>query len=166
MAVAASGLEVLAGLQAGNPVDALPVVHKLVLEIARETLSEAGEVPGTTGVKVGDLRRTAAAKLASWGVSALTDDALLLVSELVTNGLRYGAGQHIEFRLALAEDVLVVEVEDRSPSRPVLRDAGLDATSGRGLVLVDALATAWGVSEDGTRTWCALKVPSAEGARS
>ncbi|MFI0721910.1 ATP-binding protein [Streptomyces sp. NPDC021224] len=157
MAVAASGLEVLAGLQAGSAVDALHFAHKLVLEIAREALSETGEVPGATAVQVGSLRRTAAAELTSWGVPALSDAALLLVSELVTNGLRYGVGPSIEFRLALAKDVLVIEVNDRSSSRPVLQEAGLDATSGRGLFLVDVLADVWGVSEDGTRTWCVLK---------
>lgn len=166
MAVAASALEVLAGLRAGSPVDALPVVQRLSLEISREGLSDTGEVPGTTAVCVGRLRRIAAAKLALWGVRALSDDALLLISELVTNGFRYGAGKHIAFRLALAKDVLVVEVDDRSPSRPVLREARPDAESGRGLFLVDALASAWGVSEDGTRTWCALEVPSTDGGGS
>jgi anti-sigma regulatory factor (Ser/Thr protein kinase) len=162
MAATAPGLEVLADLRAGSPVDALPVLQKLVVDIVREGVSEGGEVYGTSAVRVGRLRRIAGAKLASWGLSAQSDDALLLISELVTNGLRYGRGRHIEFRMVHVEGALAIEVDDHSSSRPVIRDGGLDAVSGRGMFLVDALADAWGVSEDGTRTWCALGVPSAE----
>jgi hypothetical protein len=162
MAVVAPGPEVLGGLRAGSRLDALPVLQEFVVGIAREGASDSGDVPGALAVWVGRLRRIAAAKLASWGLPALSDDALLLVSELVTNGLRYGHGERIEFRLAHVEGAVVVEVDDHSSSHPVVRDAGLDAVSGRGMFLIDALADAWGTSEDGTRTWCALGLPSAE----
>lgn len=167
MAVAAPGPEVLMGLYAGTPADALPEVRQaLVLNIPREDLMDSGEVPKATAVRVGRVRVIAAAKLRLWGLSALTDDTLLLISELLTNGLRYGASRQIVFRLVLSARLLVVEVDDSSSARPVIREATPDAVRGRGLILVDALAGAWGVSEDGTRTWCALAVPTADGGPS
>lgn len=164
MAVAAPGPEARVGLEAGTPADALPEVRQtLTLTIPREDLLDNGEVPKTTAVRVGRVRLIATAKLRLWGLSALTDDTLLLISELVTNGLRYGVGRQIVFRLVLSARLLMVEVDDSSPARPEIREATPDAVRGRGLILVDALAGAWGVSEDGTRTWCALEVPAVEG---
>ncbi|MEK8144013.1 hypothetical protein NKH18_25075 [Streptomyces sp. M10(2022)] len=48
---------------------------------------------------------------------------------------------------------------DGSPAMPVLSVAGSDEESGRGLALVDVIAESWGVTEDGTCTWCCLSVP-------
>ncbi|MFF0698551.1 ATP-binding protein [Streptomyces tendae] len=59
-------------------------------------------------------------------------------------------------RFYLTDVHVVIEVDDGSPCTPVLRCPGPDDESGRGLLLVQALAEAWGVSPDGTTTWCTL----------
>ncbi|SEO35551.1 ATP-binding protein [Actinacidiphila rubida] len=140
---------------------ALVVLDDLSLAVEREQLTQAGEVRRTTARWVGRLRQITAVKLNLWGLSVLADDAQLLVSELVTNGFRHGSGAHIVFRLVIRPDAVVVEVDDGSPSRPEVCDPGPDSVRGRGLVLVSALASSWGVSPDGTRTWCVLKPPGA-----
>lgn len=154
MAIAALGPEIIEELRAGCSSNAIPpVFDDLSLTIEREYPAADGEVPSSTAVWVGRLRRIGRARLNAWGLSALVDDAELLISELVTNGFKHGAEQQITFRLVIGADVLVLEVGDGSHALPQLRDAGPDALSGRGLFIVDALAASWGVSADGTRTW-------------
>jgi anti-sigma regulatory factor (Ser/Thr protein kinase) len=85
------------------------------------------------------------------------DDARLLVSELVTNSVRYGAGAHVCVRLDLdgAGGVRCEVVDAGSgfhPTRPATeRDAG-----GWGLQLVDRLADRWGVADGSTHVWFEL----------
>lgn len=90
----------------------------------------------------------------------LADTAELLSSELVTNALLH-TGQGAVFDAALTADLrLRIEVQDgaaRLPGRR--RDPEAEyATSGRGLVLVEALADSWGVQlrGDGKVTWFEL----------
>lgn len=159
MAAVAPGLEILAELRAGSAAKALPGIRQMVeVTVDREPAAEGGKVPETTAAQVPRLRRIARAKLSLWGLSPLTDASLLLISELATNGLRYGSGRLVAFRLVLVSDLLIVEVGDGSSVRPSIRCADSDAESGRGLLLVDALADAWGVSPDGTTTWAVLNV--------
>lgn len=87
------------------------------------------------------------------------DTAQLLVSELVTNAVRYGIPP-----LTLAVDCqqhggMRVRVTDGSARAPVLRDAAASEESGRGLGLVDLLSDDWGVhpSEDGKTVWFQLR---------
>ncbi|UNO42149.1 ATP-binding protein [Streptomyces sp. MST-110588] len=157
MAVAALDPEILEELRTGCATNAIPtVLDYLSLTLDREYLTADGDVPSTTAVWVGRVRRIGRAKLTVWGLSALVDDVQLLISELVTNGFRHGSGRHITFRLVIGAGLLLMEVDDGSSVRPQLRDAGTDSLSGRGLFLVDAIASSWGVSSDGTRTWCTL----------
>jgi anti-sigma regulatory factor (Ser/Thr protein kinase) len=86
------------------------------------------------------LRRT----LEGWGADAFIDDALLVVDELVANAVLH-AGTQIELRFALRRNRLGVAVADRSPHRPALEHADDAAERGRGLLLVDAVATGWHV---------------------
>jgi anti-sigma regulatory factor (Ser/Thr protein kinase) len=72
------------------------------------------------------------------------DDALLVTSELVTNAHRYGRGL-VELWLTLSDDEVRLEVLDRSPNEPERRDGSVDAEGGRGLMIVDAIASDWGV---------------------
>ncbi|MEU8968972.1 ATP-binding protein [Streptomyces monashensis] len=164
MAVTALGPEILDELRAGRSPDIAPrVVDDLALTIDRESVGADGEVRSSTAVWVGRLRRIGRAKLNAWGLSALVDDAELLISELVTNGFRHGTEREITFRLVIGTDVLVLEVDDGSFALPVLRDAGPEELNGRGLKLVSAVAASWGVSSDGTKTWCTLKFPARKG---
>ncbi|MER7703761.1 ATP-binding protein [Kitasatospora sp. NPDC097605] len=110
-------------------------------------------------VGVGAVRRRLRAALGVWGVPELADTAELLTSELVTNALQH-TGQGAVFDAVLTGDQrLRIEVQDgtaRLPGRR--RDPDAYATSGRGLLLVEALADSWGVQlrGDGKVTWFEL----------
>ncbi|MEV6056925.1 ATP-binding protein [Streptomyces sp. NPDC052107] len=108
------------------------------------------------------LRRIVRAGLIHWGCPDLVDTAELLLTELATNALRHGRGPEIDVHVYLKDDRCVMEVDDGSPHRPRLRQAGPEDEGGRGLFLVQALAEEWGVSPDGTTTWCTL--PLTEGS--
>ncbi|HUR75299.1 MAG TPA: ATP-binding protein [Sporichthya sp.] len=92
-------------------------------------------------------------------VSAVVEEAQLLVSELVTNAVRYGAPP-IELQVRCAGDnCLRVRVRDSEPGTPEPRTPDPDAESGRGLLLVDLVSDAWGseYDEDGKAIWFTLK---------
>lgn len=83
---------------------------------------------------------------------------VLLASELVTNALLYAEGRiHVEVERHGSR--VRVSVRDRStaPARP--KQVGVEATSGRGLALVERLSSAWGVEETpdaGKEVWFEL----------
>jgi hypothetical protein len=72
----------------------------------------------------------------------VTDEAILLTSELVTNALTHG-DVPVTVAVSLSGGQLRVEVHDSSPVLPIVPDAD-DALTGRGFVLVSAIATEWG----------------------
>ncbi|MBD0735755.1 hypothetical protein BGM09_21895 [Streptomyces sp. CBMA29] len=113
------------------------------------------------GQWVGRLRRISAAKLRAWGLDPLIDDVQLLVSELVTNALRYGEDGEIAFRLVITLQGVLIAVNDGSGRRPRLSVVDDESETGRGLFLVAAIAEDWGVSPDGTTTWCTLRTAPA-----
>jgi anti-sigma regulatory factor (Ser/Thr protein kinase) len=84
---------------------------------------------------------------------SVTDAAELLVSELVTNAVRH-AETDLILHISTTPGVRVV-VEDTSPDPIEARIAAVDTDAGRGLAIVDAVATAWGweSSAFGKRTW-------------
>jgi anti-sigma regulatory factor (Ser/Thr protein kinase) len=101
--------------------------------------------------------------LAAWGGTALVDDALVVADELVANAVLH-AGTEMELRLALLGASLGIGVADRSPRRPALGRPGAGAESGRGLLLVDALADTWQVlprRDGGKLVRAVLRPPSA-----
>lgn len=90
----------------------------------------------------------------------VVEEAQLLVSELVTNAVRYGAPP-IELQVRCADDdCLQIRVRDSAPGMPKPREADADAESGRGLTLVDVVSAAWGSEQDadGKAVWFRLKV--------
>ncbi|MFC5883837.1 ATP-binding protein [Kitasatospora sp. CM 4170] len=114
-------------------------------------------------VAVGAVRHRLRSALSRWGVPELADTAELLSSELVTNALLH-TGQGAIFEAVLGADLrLRIEVQDNAARLPGRRrdpDAEY-ATSGRGLMLVEALADDWGVQlrGDGKVTWFELATP-------
>ncbi|MFI1013398.1 ATP-binding protein [Streptomyces sp. NPDC020965] len=96
--------------------------------------------------------------LRGWGLDGLGDSVELLLSELVTNGFRHGRGP-VVVSILRADDAIRIEVVSGGGAQvPCVREAGVSEESGRGLWLVDAVADAWGVTADGSCTWCLLAV--------
>ncbi|HSA52117.1 MAG TPA: SpoIIE family protein phosphatase [Yinghuangia sp.] len=87
-------------------------------------------------------RDTATRQLAAWGLESLAFSTELVVSELVTNAIRY-AGGPIALRL-IRDRMLVCEVSDPSNTQPRMRRAHSTDEGGRGLFLVAQLTTRWG----------------------
>ncbi|MGW4028117.1 SpoIIE family protein phosphatase [Streptomyces sp. NPDC004838] len=113
---------------------------------------------------VGRARELARALLVTWGLEALVDTVELLVSELVTNALRYGEG---EIRLRLLRDrTLVCEVWDSGLVQPRRRRARDTDEGGRGLQLVGLLSAAWGSRRTprGKTVWFELALPNGDSA--
>ncbi|MFF7201613.1 SpoIIE family protein phosphatase [Streptomyces sp. NPDC008141] len=111
---------------------------------------------------VGRARELARAQLVSWDLEALVDTVELLVSELVTNALRYGEG---EIRLRLLRDrTLVCEVWDAGLVQPRRRRARDTDEGGRGLQLVGLLSAAWGSRRTprGKTVWFELPLPDGD----
>ncbi|MER7682690.1 SpoIIE family protein phosphatase [Streptomyces sp. NPDC096934] len=92
----------------------------------------------------GRARRLARRALSRWGMEDLSDSVELLVSEVVTNAVRY-ASRPVTLRL-LRTDVLRCEVGDDVPQLPRLRQARATDEGGRGLYLVNKLARRWGAT--------------------
>ncbi len=110
---------------------------------------------------VGQARRFAAEALEGWERPDLVDTVALLVSEVVTNVVLH-AGTPGELVIELADDAVRVEVRDGTGRLPQRKDYGDDASTGRGLALVELLADAWGAepTEAGKRVWFQLRAPS------
>lgn len=133
-------------------------------------------VSQTTNLRFGrqaarDARKCARATFRQWRVEHNVDDALLLVSEIVSNCVLHGAPP-LRLTLRLRGGLLRIAVNDAGPSRPYRHlhsvkaddvvNGELLAQGGRGLTLVDAVATAWGVNDyplgPGKMVWCELRV--------
>ncbi|KUN89881.1 phosphatase [Streptomyces bungoensis] len=107
-------------------------------------------------VCVSQARSNVAQQLSSWGLEEVEFSAELIVSELVTNAIRYGRPP---IRLRLIHDrALVCEVSDTSSTTPHLRRARTYDEGGRGLLLVAQFAEHWGTrhSRHGKTVWAEL----------
>ncbi|MFG2127116.1 SpoIIE family protein phosphatase [Streptomyces sp. NPDC048751] len=91
---------------------------------------------------VAELRTAAGRQLREWGLEEASFVTELVVSELVTNAIRYGRPP-IELRLILDRN-LICEVTDASGTSPHLRRARVFDEGGRGLMLVAQLTRSWG----------------------
>jgi anti-sigma regulatory factor (Ser/Thr protein kinase) len=93
--------------------------------------------------------------LPRWRLGAVLEPVLLVVSELVGNAVRHGRPP-VDLRLRKAGRGVRVDVHDEEPTPPIPSTADADAESGRGLVLIDAVASESGVEfieGDGKVVW-------------
>jgi serine phosphatase RsbU (regulator of sigma subunit)/anti-sigma regulatory factor (Ser/Thr protein kinase) len=104
-------------------------------------------------------------QLAAWGLDELAFTTELVVSELVTNAIRYGRGP-VGLRL-IRTGTLTCEVSDTSSAAPHLRRAGTFDENGRGLFLVARLTDRWGsrCTSDGKTIWAEQRLPAPRGLR-
>lgn len=118
---------------------------------------ELSELLPADAVSAGRARRLVATAVATSGHEELVDVATLLVSEVVTNSVLH-AGTEMLLRCRPSGAGIRVEVSDRSALVPTIRHYDAESTTGRGLGLVSALATSWGVDcdEDGKTLWFEL----------
>ncbi|MFJ9447563.1 SpoIIE family protein phosphatase [Kitasatospora sp. NPDC101235] len=129
--------------------DALVPPHPsddIALLIARTHLLEPDQV-ATWDVPydfaaVSRIRNECADQLTAWGLEDLTFTTELILSELITNAIRYGT-EPIRVRM-LRDTSLVCEVSDGSSTAPHLRYAAITDEGGRGLFLVAQMAERWG----------------------
>ncbi|MEU6487460.1 SpoIIE family protein phosphatase [Streptomyces sp. NPDC046887] len=128
-----------------------PRVHQYIHQADPQGLSEARAV----------VRRA----LRDWGLRLYEDDAELLTGELLGNVLLHTEGGAVLTLEVLPEPERRVRlsVQDRSSAFPRRRTPGEAATSGRGLLLLDALALRWGVEPrgEGKAVWCEIGPPPA-----
>jgi anti-sigma regulatory factor (Ser/Thr protein kinase) len=103
--------------------------------------------------------------LPGWRLGALLDPVLLVVSELVGNAVRHGRPP-VGLRLRKSGRGVRVDVHDESQSVPAAAGGGRDAESGRGMLLVDAVASESGVHPiegDGKVVWARVDPEPPEG---
>lgn len=92
----------------------------------------------------GSSRKFVAETLTDWSCAELVDSATLLVSELVTNAVIH-AHSEVELVVHLQPDLVRIEVIDGADEAVRRRDATSEAQSGRGMALIEALASSWGI---------------------
>ncbi|MEW2178398.1 SpoIIE family protein phosphatase [Streptomyces sp. NPDC005406] len=107
-----------------------------------------------------DARTIVRQALTDWNMAELADDAELVTGELLVNVLLHTEGGAVLTLEVLPEPVRRVRlsVQDRSSAWPRRRTPGETATSGRGLLLLDAVATRWGIEPrgEGKAVWCEI----------
>ena len=97
--------------------------------------------------------------LREWQREHVADLVTLLTSEIVTNAVMH-ARSELDLKVDCLRDCVRVCVHDRGEGVPVRRHVSIEATSGRGLALVDTLASRWGVDPEppGKTVW--FEVPA------
>lgn len=104
---------------------------------------------------IADARRFLRSTMIAWAVGDYDLAGPQVLTELATNAALHARSAYT-VHLVLERGALLVEVTDSSPALPHHRHYGPDATTGRGIALVEALGTAWGVesSPTGKTVWC------------
>ncbi|MFJ1703916.1 SpoIIE family protein phosphatase [Kitasatospora sp. NPDC088346] len=144
----------LAALVADGTDDDIAMIMARVLPVPSDriaTLPLAGDGP-----LPGRARRFTRATLAAWGLSAVSDYAELMVSELVTNAMLHADAPR---RLRLFRDrYLTLEVSDAGRQSPRMRSSAEEDEGGRGMHLVSELAHRWGTRQtrNGKVVWAEI----------
>jgi anti-sigma regulatory factor (Ser/Thr protein kinase) len=102
------------------------------------------------------------AALETWQLDGFGEVTELLTDELVANVVRH-VGSPLTLRATTDGPTLRIEVDDPSTDPPVLRQPDVHEDRGRGILLVDALATQWGtdIHSDGKTVWFEIDVSTA-----
>jgi len=104
-------------------------------------------------------RRLISTMLMAWGYAQQVELAELVVSELVSNAVRYaGDAGDLELEVIADDQLIRLSIADGSDERPVLNTSSPGQPGGMGLQLVDRVATRWGVQDHllGKRVWVEL----------
>ncbi|WP_329531008.1 SpoIIE family protein phosphatase [Streptomyces sp. NBC_01450] len=151
---------VLDSLLHGQPTDdiALLIARTRALDSRQvATWDLAGDPAAVAGTRAEVARR-----LAAWGLEEIAFTVELVVSELVTNAIRYG-GPPIQLRV-IRDTAVICEVSDSSSAAPHLRRARIFDEGGRGLLLVAQLARRWGTRHKaaGKTIWAEVALPEGQ----
>ncbi|MGR8012008.1 SpoIIE family protein phosphatase [Streptomyces hypolithicus] len=108
---------------------------------------------------VGLARAAGAGQVAEWGLDELVFTTELVISELVTNAIRYASGP-IQLRL-IRDRTLICEISDSGHTSPHLRRAAGDDEGGRGLFLIAQMTQQWGTryTTTGKTIWAEQALP-------
>ncbi len=153
---------VLDALMPAGPSDDIALLTARTRVLAPERVA-TWDIPADPAA-VAPVRSRAARQLADWGLEELSFTTELILSELVTNAIRYGK-EPITVRL-LKDRTLVCEVADGSSTSPHLRRAKTTDEGGRGLFLVTQFAQRWGTRypPDGKVIWTEQALDGGEAA--
>jgi len=123
-----------------GPSDDIALIVARTRALGAERIAE-WQVPSDPAA-VSDMRASVTRQLTHWGLDELTFTTELILSELVTNAIRYG-NDPVRVRL-LRDRTMICEVYDGSTTSPHLRYAAMTDEGGRGLFLVAQLSERWG----------------------
>ncbi|MGW2981746.1 SpoIIE family protein phosphatase [Streptomyces humidus] len=148
---------VLAALLPERPADDVALLIARTHALPPDRIAEWDVQPDPAAVA--GVRAMATDKLDEWGLSELCFSTELVLSELVTNAVRYGCGP-IHMRL-IHDRALICEVTDGSSTSPHLRYATTTDEGGRGLFLVSQLTERWGTryTPQGKVIWAEQALP-------
>nr|WP_062343160.1 ATP-binding protein [Herbidospora sakaeratensis] len=149
-----------------NPISARDVGVERLVRTARE--SDATTCPlRPLADSVKTARDVTRSTLQGWGLSELTDDATLVVSELVTNAVRYAlypAGSFTDHPITLMlvriAPHVILAVADPSDEVPTRKEPDFVSENGRGLYIVETYSQAWGwdpLDEGGKAVWAMFR---------
>ncbi|WP_443054321.1 SpoIIE family protein phosphatase [Streptomyces sp. IBSBF 2435] len=148
---------VIAAMMPAEPKDDIALLIAETRVVAADRIAR-WEVP-TDPAAVATVRNGASDQLTAWGLDDLAFTTELILSELITNAIRYTTGP-IDVRMLL-DRTLICEVADTSSTSPHLRYAATTDEGGRGLFLVAQLAEHWGTryTKAGKIIWVEQRLP-------
>ncbi|MEU6197427.1 SpoIIE family protein phosphatase [Streptomyces sp. NPDC047061] len=149
---------VVTSLRTGEPADDVTLLLARTRALPCDQVA-TWEVPADPE-HVARARTLTTGQLDAWKLDELSFTTELVVSELVTNAIRYG-GSPIQLRLIRDTTMLICEVSDGSSTAPHLRRARVFDEGGRGLLLVAQLTRRWGTRQTsaGKTIWCEQALP-------
>ncbi|WP_369269331.1 SpoIIE family protein phosphatase [Streptomyces sp. R11] len=151
--------DVLDNLLPGRPKDDVALLVARTRELPPDRIAD-WDVPPDPAAVAG-MRDAVSQRLEAWGLSEFGFTMELVLSELITNAIRYGAGP-IHVRL-IRDRTLICEVADGSSTSPHLRYAATTDEGGRGLFLVSQMTERWGTryTPQGKVIWAEQALPEA-----